>query len=224
MNVMQHKITLEIAFIFIAILLSNGVYCNYVNIALLVTAENDIDSAVLKNSVEWTQKFILSEYGTIMNILKVVIDTNNILGDSNIFNKNLSVSSFILEPYFTNEFTRVLSNLLNIPLISISDINPRNCKNVLSMRPDISLLLNVLGDLLEGEWILNIGIIVEEELIYIITSFMAKTNVNTRVCFNNIGTVLTFEKNSLIHIFEEGVNGNHKNIMNLLFRKVYLEF
>lgn len=156
-----------------------------------------------------------------MNILKVVIDTNNILGDSNIFNKNLSVSSFILEPYFTNEFTRVLSNLLNIPLISISDINPRNCKSVLSMRPDISLLLNVLGDLLEGEWILNIGIIVEEELIYIITSFMAKTNVNTRVYFNNIGTVLTFEKNSLIHIFEEGVNGNHKNIMNLLFRKVY---
>ena len=221
MNVMQHKITLEIAFIFIAILLSNGVYCNYVNIALLVTAENDIDSAVLKNSVEWTQKFVLSEYGTIMNILKVVIDTNNILGDSNIFNKNLSVSSFILEPYFTNEFTRVLSNLLNIPLISISDINPRNCKNVLSMRPDISLLLNALGDLLEGEWILNIGIIVEEELIYIITSFMAKTNVNTRVYFNNIGTVLTFEKNSLIHIFEEGVNGNHKNIMNLLFRKVY---
>ena len=221
MNVMQHKITLEIAFIFIAILLSNGVYCNYVNIALLVTAENDIDSAVLKNSVEWTQKFVLSEYGTIMNILKVVIDTNNILGDSNIFNKNLSVSSFILEPYFTNEFTRVLSNLLNIPLISISDINPRNCKNVLSMRPDISLLLNVLGDLLEGEWILNTGIIVEEELIYIITSFMAKTNVNTRVYFNNIGTVLTFEKNSLIHIFEEGVNGNHKNIMNLLFRKVY---
>lgn len=221
MNVMQHKITLEIAFIFIAILLSNGVYCNYVNIALLVTAENDIDSAVLKNSVEWTQKFVLSEYGTIMNILKVVIDTNNILGDSNIFNKNLSVSSFILEPYFTNEFTRVLSNLLNIPLISISDINPRNCKNVLSMRPDISLLLNVLGDLLEGEWILNIGIIVEEELIYIITSFMAKTNVNTRVYFNNIGTVLTFEKNSLIHIFEEGVNRNHKNIMNLLFRKVY---
>ena len=221
MNVMQHKITLEIAFIFIAILLSNGVYCNYVNIALLVTAENDIDSAVLKNSVEWTQKFILSEYGTIMNILKVVIDTNNILGDSNIFNKNLSVSSFILEPYFTNEFTRVLSNLLNIPLISISDINPRNCKNVLSMRPDISLLLNVLGDLLEGEWILNIDIIVEEELIYIITSFMAKTNVNTRAYFNNIGTVLTFEKNSLIHIFEEGVNGNHKNIMNLLFRKVY---
>ena len=221
MNVMQHKITLEIAFIFIAILLSNGVYCNYVNIALLVTAENDIDSAVLKNSVEWTQKFVLSEYGTIMNILKVVIDTNNILGDSNIFNKNLSVSSFILEPYFTNEFTRVLSNLLNIPLISISDINPRNCKNVLSMRPDISLLLNVLGDLLEGEWILNIGIIVEEELIYIITSFMAKTNVNTRVYFNNIGTVLTFEKNSLIHIFEEGVNDNHKNIMNLLFRKVY---
>ena len=221
MNVMQHKITLEIAFIFIAILLSNGVYCNYVNIALLVTAENDIDSAVLKNSVEWTQKFVLSEYGTIMNILKVVIDTNNILGDSNIFNKNLSVSSFILEPYFTNEFTRVLSNLLNIPLISISDINPRNCKNVLSMRPDISLLLNVLGDLLEGEWILNIGIIVEEELIYIITSFMAKTNVNTRVYFNNIGTVLTFEKNSLIHIIEEGVNGNHKNIMNLLFRKVY---
>ena len=221
MNVMQHKITLEIAFIFIAILLSNGVYCNYVNIALLVTAENDIDSAVLKNSVEWTQKFVLSEYGTIMNILKVVIDTNNILGDSNIFNKNLSVSSFILEPYFTNEFTRVLSNLLNIPLISTSDINPRNCKNVLSMRPDISLLLNVLGDLLEGEWILNIGIIVEEELIYIITSFMAKTNVNTRVYFNNIGTVLTFEKNSLIHIIEEGVNGNHKNIMNLLFRKVY---
>ena len=221
MNVMQHKITLEIAFIFIAILLSNGVYCNYVNIALLVTAENDIDSAVLKNSVEWTQKFVLSEYGTIMNILKMVIDTNNILGDSNIFSKNLSVSSFILEPYFTNEFTRVLSNLLNIPLISISDINPRNCKNVLSMRPDISLLLNVLGDLLEGEWILNIGIIVEEELIYIITSFMAKTNVNTRVYFNNIGTVLTFEKNSLIHIFEEGVNGNHKNIMNLLFRKVY---
>ena len=221
MNVMQHKITLEIAFIFIAILLSNGVYCNYVNIALLVTAENDIDSAVLKNSVEWTQKFVLSEYGTIMNILKVVIDTNNILGDSNIFNKNLSVSSFILEPYFTNEFTRVLSNLLNIPLISISDINPRNCKKVLSMRPDISLLLNVLGDLLEGEWILNTGIIVEEELIYIITSFMAKTNVNTRVYFNNIGTVLTFEKNSLIHIFEEGVNGNHKNIMNLLFRKVY---
>lgn len=221
MNVMQHKITLEIAFIFIAILLSNGVYCNYVNIALLVTAENDIDSAVLKNSVEWTQKFVLSEYGTTMNILKVVIDANNILGDSNIFNKNLSVSSFILEPYFTNEFTRVLSNLLNIPLISISDINPRNCKKVLSMRPDISLLLNVLGDLLEGEWILNTGIIVEEELIYIITSFMAKTNVNTRVYFNNIGTVLTFEKNSLIHIFEEGVNGNHKNIMNLLFRKVY---
>ena len=221
MNVMQHKITLEIAFIFIVILLSNGVYCNYVNIALLVTAENDTDSAVLKNLVEWTQKFVLSEYGTTMNILKVVIDANNILGDSNIFNKNLSVSSFILEPYFTNEFTRVLSNLLNIPLISISDINPRNCKNVLSMRPDISLLLNVLGDLLEGEWILNIGIIVEEELIYIITSFMAKTNVNTRVYFNNIGTVLTFEKNSLIHIFEEGVNGNHKNIMNLLFRKVY---
>lgn len=221
MNVMQHKITLEIAFIFIAILLSNGVYCNYVNIALLVTAENDIDSAVLKNSVEWTQKFVLSEYGTTMNILKVVIDANNILGDSNIFNKNLSVSSFILEPYFTNEFTRVLSNLLNIPLISISDINPRNCKKVLSMRPDISLLLNVLGDLLEGEWILNTGIIVEEELIYIITSFMAKINVNTRVYFNNIGTVLTFEKNSLIHIFEEGVNGNHKNIMNLLFRKVY---
>ena len=221
MNVMQHKTTLEIAFIFIAILLSNGVYCNYVNIALLVTAENDIDSAVLKNSVEWTQKFILSEYGTIMNILKVVIDTNNILGDSNIFNKNLSVSSFILEPYFTNEFTRVLSNLLNIPLISISDINPRHCKNVLSMRPDISLLLNVLGDLLEGEWILNIDIIVEEELIYINTSFMAKTNVNTRVYFNNTGTVLTFEKNSLIHIFEEGVNDNHKNITNLLFRKVY---
>ena len=221
MNVMQHKITLEIAFIFIAILLSNGVYCNYVNIALLVTAENDIDSAVLKNSVEWTQKFVLSEYGTTMNILKVVIDANNILGDSDIFNKNLSVSSFILEPYFTNEFTRVLSNLLNISLISTSDINPRNCKNVLSMRPDISLLLNVLGDLLEGEWILNIDIIVEEELIYIITSFMAKTNVNTRVYFNNIGTVLTFEKNSLIHIFEEGVNDNHKNIMNLLFRKVY---
>ena len=221
MNIMQHKMTLKIAFIFIAILLNNRAYCNYVNVALLVTAENDIDSVVLKNSVEWTQKFVLSEYGTIMNILKVVIDTNNILGDSNIFNKNLSVSSFILEPYFTNEFTRVLSNLLNIPLISISDINPRNCKNVLSMRPDISLLLNVLGDLLEGEWILNIGIIVEEELIYIITSFMAKTNVNTRVYFNNIGTVLTFEKNSLIHIFEEGVNGNHKNIMNLLFRKVY---
>ena len=221
MNVMQHKITLEIAFIFIAILLSNGVYYNYVNIALLVTAENDIDSAVLKNSVEWTQKFVLSEYGTTMNILKVVIDANNILSDSDIFNKNLSVSSFILEPYFTNEFTRVLSNLLNIPLISTSDINPRNCKNVLSMRPDISLLLNVLGDLLEGEWILNIDIIVEEELIYIITSFMSKTNVNTRVYFNNIGTVLTFEKNSLIHIFEEGVNDNHKNIMNLLFRKVY---
>ena len=221
MNVMQHKITLEIAFIFIAILLSNGVYCNYVNIALLVTAENDIDSAVLKNSVEWTQKFVLSEYGTTMNILKVVIDANNILGDSDIFNKNLSVSSFILEPYFTNEFTRVLSNLLNISLISTSDINPRNCKNVLSMRPDISLLLNVLGDLLEGEWILNIDIIVEEELIYIITSFISKTNVNTRVYFNNIGTVLTFEKNSLIHIFEEGVNDNHKNIMNLLFRKVY---
>lgn len=218
---MQHKITLEIAFIFIAILLSNGVYYNYVNIALLVTAENDIDSAVLKNSVEWTQKFVLSEYGTTMNILKVVIDANNILSDSDIFNKNLSVSSFILEPYFTNEFTRVLSNLLNIPLISTSDINPRNCKNVLSMRPDISLLLNVLGDLLEGEWILNIDIIVEEELIYIITSFMSKTNVNTRVYFNNIGTVLTFEKNSLIHIFEEGVNDNHKNIMNLLFRKVY---
>ena len=221
MNVMQHKITLEIAFIFIAILLSNGVYYNYVNIALLVTAENDIDSAVLKNSVEWTQKFVLSEYGTTMNILKVVIDANNILGDSDIFNKNLSVSSFILEPYFTNEFTRVLSNLLNIPLISTSDVNPRNCKNVLSMRPDISLLLNVLGDLLEGEWILNIDIIVEEELIYIITSFISKTNVNTRVYFNNIGTVLTFEKNSLIHIFEEGVNDNHKNIMNLLFRKVY---
>ena len=156
-----------------------------------------------------------------MYMLKVVVDTNNVLGDSNIFNKNLSVSSFILEPYFTNEFTRVLSNLLNIPLISISDINPRNCKNVLSMRPDISLLLNVLGDLLEGEWILNIDIIVEEELIYIITSFMAKTNVNTRVYFNNIGAVLTFEKNSLIHILEEGVNDNHKNIMNLLFRKVY---
>ena len=42
------------------------------------------------------------------------------------------------------------------------------------MRPDIGLLLNVLGDLLEGERILNIGIIVEEELISIITSFNVK--------------------------------------------------
>ena len=38
------------------------------------------------------------------------------------------------------------------------------------MRPDFSLLLNVLGDLLEEDGILNIGIIVEEELIYIITN------------------------------------------------------
>ena len=162
--------TLKIAFIFIAILLNNRAYCNYVNVALLVTAENDIDSVVLKNSVEWTQKFVLSRYGTTMKILKVVIDTNNILGYSNIFNKNPSVFSFILEPYFTNEFTCILNDLLNVPLISISDINPRNCKNLLSMRPDFSLLLNVLGDLLEGDGILNIGIIVEEELIYIITN------------------------------------------------------
>lgn len=63
---------------------------------------------------------------------------------------------------------------LKILLISISDISPRNCKNILSMRPDIGLLLNVLGDLSEGERILNIGIIVEEELISSITSFNVK--------------------------------------------------
>ena len=214
--------TLKIAFIFTVLLLNNEVFCNYVNVALLVTAENDIDSVVLKNSVEWTQKFVLSGYGTTMNVLKVVVDTKNILGDSNIFNKNLSISSFILEPYFTNEYTCILSDLLNIPLISVSDINPKNCRNILSMRPDISFLLNVLGGLLEGEGILNIGIIVEEELISVITNFMSKTNINTRVYFNIIGTVLTFEKHSLKHIFEKVVDGNHKNIM-LLMRTYYPE-
>ncbi len=56
--------------------------------------------------------------------------------------KELLSAAFIIEPYSVDPFSCVLSDLLGIPQITLTDEHNPACKNVLSMRPNTAQLYN----------------------------------------------------------------------------------
>ena len=78
-----------------------------------------------------------------------------------LFNKNLSSASFLLEPYHVDPRSCILSDLLKIPLVTMTDVHSGLCQNVISMRPSPEQLFRILNEFINEDKPQRVGVIVE---------------------------------------------------------------
>ena len=70
-------------------------------------------------------------------------------------------AAFIIETYSVDPLSCVLSDLLGIPQISLTDEHNPSCKNVLSMRPDIGQLSESTMALIRSSQSRIVAVIIE---------------------------------------------------------------
>ena len=75
--------------------------------------------------------------------------------------RELLSAAFIIEAYSVDPFSCVLSDLLGIPQITLTDEHNPSCKNVLSMRPDTSQLYDSTLALIRNSQSRIVAVIIE---------------------------------------------------------------
>eukprot|EP00795_Rhopilema_esculentum_P009215 gene9215-16892_t len=120
----------------------------WVEVAILTTPAEDItelNKAIISCQKlvnrEWELRQSNSDYDTIrINVGKVSVPSESLFDQEILAKKELVSAAFIIEAYSVDPFSCVLSDLLGIPQITLTDEHNPSCKNVLSMRPDTAQL------------------------------------------------------------------------------------
>eukprot|EP00794_Sanderia_malayensis_P008973 gene8973-9931_t len=195
------------------IVLTSEITCNYVDdkdyrwieVAILTAPEEDnkeLNTAIVECKSLVNEEWRHRQHGTNrvkyrLNVGKVALPPENLFDKAILKKRELTSAAFVIEAYAVHPFSCILSDLLGIPQITLTDEHNPACKNVLSMRPNTAQLYDSTLAMIRRSKSRIVAVIIEDSMGETAIKFMSQGKLAQRFPFQVVGKI-NFKKNNTI--------------------------